>query len=559
MPSVNPTGKPEEIPSRRSLAEVGLVHVRIEYVQPMYDGLTDGHRMALDNLVKTYLCNVVEFLGGKVFSWHGTFAVFEFRLAGRVSCDTCCKAAMHLLKLVPSLNVDLQKSTNLDKSLDFCICCDTGLVAYDPNPSKICDDFINRFLNCQYKFGTAGSLTVTDRFYQMLGEHRDRFGNWKNSAELQTKLHLMKSAPNAAAAPASSPPTLPPVGGMNMTAPPNPPPPPESETGHGKPRSGRPAKKKTRITAILGSVAVLFAAIAVIEGIVLFLGKRQEMSSGESLRMPAATISSQKLFPTEEWIKWLKLANEKLTPATANEQDLIEVVNKKPKLTSDVPAANLRGDQAIADVLLSYTNIAAIFAKNFGIYPDFLGTGLAEPVHQPGYANYGSEMLHEYLIPNLPANNDRVWTRSFRGEILDQEETFGALIKSLVEKSSQPFLEDSGLNTNIIKFAETPRGNKETPQAVIRFALFSKAKYKNTLGRPEARRVFACDLSEVWNLKIKEAADLSGYSFSTDPDVTFYIWIYHPLRDGHDAVLATWHNVFAYLPEWLPNADNKIN
>ena len=86
---------------------------------------------------------------------------------------------------------------------------------------------------------------------------------------------------------------------------------------------------------------------------------------------------------------------------------------------------------------------------------------------------------------------------------------------------------------------------------VIRFAWVSMEKYSRRLGRSERKRVFASDLTEVWNLKVKDAADRSGYSFSSGD--TFFVWIFvstHP----DEFVPATWGQVLDHLPHWIKDS-----
>jgi len=67
------------------------------------------------------------------------------------------------------------------------------------------------------------------------------------------------------------------------------------------------------------------------------------------------------------------------------------------------------------------------------------------------------------------------------------------------------------------------------------------------LGKSGRVCVFASDLREVWNLKVKDAAVRSGYNISTGGDEP-YVWVFAPT---HKVVPASWDEVLKNLPAWL--------
>jgi hypothetical protein len=89
---------------------------------------------------------------------------------------------------------------------------------------------------------------------------------------------------------------------------------------------------------------------------------------------------------------------------------------------------------------------------------------------------------------------------------------------------------------------------------VIRFARLDAIHYSRKLGRRERYRVFASNISEVWNTRVKDAAHLSGYTFDKGDSV--YIWVFVP-HDPVEVVPATWGEVLTHLPRWLSEADKN--
>lgn len=251
-----------------------------------------------------------------------------------------------------------------------------------------------------------------------------------------------------------------------------------------------------------------------------------------------------------EWQAWRAQVHEKLSAGPVTEKILVETMRiKLPGLPdSSTEAEYLRRDQAIADVLLSYEDVRKIFAARFGIRTDFLGTGLSKPLGQTSYAKAA---VHEYLVENHPDTHDHVWM--WQLSPLDQR--FSRPLHTLIAGEGERRPSPDNANTHANSFDEELKEivlrvkNKDHPiPPMVRFARFDKKFYKNTLGRPEAKRVFTSNLSEVWDLTIQQAAEKSGYAYQ-DGD-TFFIWVYVPYH-SNEFTPATWRQVLARLPDWL--------
>jgi hypothetical protein len=275
-----------------------------------------------------------------------------------------------------------------------------------------------------------------------------------------------------------------------------------------------------------------------------------------------------------EWLAWRKQTHEKLSAEPVSEKRLAEILASPdlPRtIDQDDQPAILRRDQSIAEVLLSYDEIRKILEDRIGIRKElFLGTGFSKPVKE---RRYSSATVHEYLIPNLPETDSRVWTWQLKPD----PESFKMPIKRIVAGLSD---DSSGETTPIpptnVANGETSKSLKpildhvspnKRPEykdvpAVIRFGQFPLKAYKGTLGRPEtpghprALRAFASNLAEVWDLPLQSAARLSGYLPTPGDDNTFFIWIFVPSDEGQ-VVPATWGRVLKELPTWLKETESK--
>jgi hypothetical protein len=250
---------------------------------------------------------------------------------------------------------------------------------------------------------------------------------------------------------------------------------------------------------------------------------------------PAARPPTDEIYG-EAWAEWCKRAREEFANPHNTELSLARIVRARPIVARTPPAAALRHDQAIAQVLLAYPRVRKALEQHLGIYDTFLGTGLSNPVND---ADYGSASLHEFLIANLPDSDSRVLTIRLKPVAPNLQKT----VKTLIEENVDLDFTRQELKKVIVAHGES--GNADA--AMIRFAILNGDKYKGTIGRPTAVRVFASSLAEVWNLKVKDAADRSGYRFSGGD--TFFAWVFVPSHRD-EAVLE-------HLPEWMEEAQNK--
>ena len=265
-----------------------------------------------------------------------------------------------------------------------------------------------------------------------------------------------------------------------------------------------------------------------------------------------ATAPFTEIDQTPEWRAWRAAVHAKLAATPVTDQSLAAALRiPVPALPSSASEADtLRRDQILAEVLLSYEDVRKVLATRFGIRKEFLGTGLSKPL---GPTPYAAASVHEYLVDNHRDNHDHVWLWL----LSPVDRRFSQPIKTLIGEGggpqATPEKEPKPGNRFEDDLAEIQRRvqNKEYPfPPMVRFARFDKRYYKNTLGRPEALRVFTSNLSEVWELTIQQAAEKSGYTY-IDGD-TFFVWVYVPY--GPDEFTpATWREVFAHMPEWLEN------
>jgi hypothetical protein len=124
-------------------------------------------------------------------------------------------------------------------------------------------------------------------------------------------------------------------------------------------------------------------------------------------------------------------------------------------------------------------------------------------------------------------------------------------IKELFESDVK---QDDRKNKLVKGIAERVKEKDMAKPAVIRFASLNAIYYKRTLGRPNAYRVFASNLAEVWNRSVKDAADQSGHTFTQGDSV--YVWVFLPYYPTQ-VVPATWGEVLNNLPTWLSEIDKN--
>jgi hypothetical protein len=257
---------------------------------------------------------------------------------------------------------------------------------------------------------------------------------------------------------------------------------------------------------------------------------------------------------TAEWQTWRKEIHQILSIKPLTESDLSRALRlKKPGLRdSSTESEALRLDQAIADVLLSYDGVKDILGDRIGIRTNFLGTGLSTPL---GSTRYSLAAVHEYLVENHSDAHDHIWLWKIKAI----GEFFSRPLQSLIagEKENTP---PANQQKKRLKFADDLKEillrvkNKDHPfPPMIRFARLNEEQYKETLGRPRARRVFTSNLTEVWDLTIQQAAEKSGYVYANGGD-TLFIWVYVPYHSA-EFTPATWREVLARLPDWLESKE----
>jgi hypothetical protein len=355
-------------------------------------------------------------------------------------------------------------------------------------------------------------------------------------------------------------------------------PPPEPEpqpTAQPEEPTDRMARWRTRLLVPL-SVVVVIVVVTLInrlippKPIVEAITPNPSQSWSEAVR-------------TAEWMTWRQKIHEKLADTPASEADIKAKSSDEQKaaleklvedafriaMPSDrhanvTPAAIMRRDQAVADALVSYPAVRWVLSRRFGIYDTFLGTGLSNPT---GSDTYAGASVHEYLVPNEPESEASVWTFQIKeSEIaIAMQKRIRELFEIDASTNSSPLrpTNGDGPKKGGATFAEyfktviqpkiLERGSSKT-QPVIRFKRLANSKYSKKLGRPDAYRVFASSLSEVWDMKLEDAAKMSGYY--NDEGDTFFIWIYVPVHD-HEFVPATWRQVLTNLPTWMAAERDK--
>src|ERR1700685_1847410 len=126
--------------------EIGLVHVAITYHR--HADSDSLHHEELKDLLRDCFQTVAEHWGGKLFSWDRHGGAFMFLIEGHESYDQCCLAAVQMLDMIPSLNQDLRSSKDQGCRVEVRIACDSGMVAYDPDPANIPVDFAKNLAKC---------------------------------------------------------------------------------------------------------------------------------------------------------------------------------------------------------------------------------------------------------------------------------------------------------------------------------------------------------------------------------------------------------------------------
>ncbi len=268
--------------------------------------------------------------------------------------------------------------------------------------------------------------------------------------------------------------------------------------------------------------------------------------------------------PKDQWDIWSdKIANSidncpKQEGSYCVQNALEKQIKNMPPVREPNNTAELfYHDMRAGEALLRIEQIRKSFDKYFGIKSDtFIGSGATVPWVEG--AEYKNAQAREYLIPNFPETNKFVWTWRLSPE---QVVARGMTVENLIENMAPD--ESSNREYDISNIKQTLKERMYDPSEqppVIRFQQFSEKKYQGTMGRPEALRVFAVSLADVYNMKLQHAVRASGFTYDEDnahqSDTRLFIWIYIPFHNK-EVVPATWGNVISKASEWLKNGSPK--
>jgi hypothetical protein len=457
-----------------------------------------------------------------------------------------------MLEMVPALNEDFRPSHEVGCPIEARICCDTGTVTPGPGLSGAVGEVVNKLMQHRAQPGAGDGVTITDRVYSRLAtELKARFVRRQYSAELEAELYSIPSAQ------------------------------PQERSQSLQPRGEVPSRKAGRLRGLAGRARPWAeGAAAVLIGLLAVLLVVRAVTVP---RAPAPAPASDESVRSDEWTAWRKHVQQKLAAAPQRTEDewtdalrtrpndvrlqlelrqleeaVVEALKNRPARPADPPAAALRHDQAVADVLLADGGVRFLLWWRLGIDKQFLGTGLSRP---GGDHDYSTATVHEYLIRNYRDSYQAVWTWQLQPvaphllkpvrQILagDGDQKVGRI---------PPTLDRTGTFEESLTSVILPhlKSRSAIMPPVIRFAKFPASRYENTVGRPGARRVFASNLAEVWDLPLQEAARLSGYTFGTASPKgdAFFIWVFVPAQES-EVVPATWGQVLDNLAAWLKEGE----
>jgi hypothetical protein len=498
---------------------------------------------SVDTFVADAFHTIGEARRGLLHSWDEHGGIFLFLAEGSDSFDDCCLTAVQMLEMMPSINEDVRLSADIARPVEVCILCDTGLVAYATNPSEVTGKFVDKLIEHRRWLGAKNSVTITERVYRQLSRpSKSQFTAMTFSRELDLDLHSTAPVGDEAVPDESADAAWSAIEDEFRPAP----------GGSKSPGDRREQVKRalrrlvdrrgpgTKVAALAGT----FLAGLVI-GRLLFPPAAPPAQAAPVTVAPPPPVNWNEPFSSAEWIAWRKHAHDTLDGAKVTEKTVIEALQGMPSAELRSPAAYLRRHEEIADVLLKYKPVSDLLYDRFGIDDFFLGTGMSNPVSD---SDYGKASVHEYLVPNRNDDGAQIWMRKLKSFPMDLETTVGGLI----EKSTDIDPQKEALRKDIVDLAR-PKNRETRVPPVIRFAQFNEVKYSRKLGPDGRTCVFASDLAEVWDLKIKDAATRSGYRVVNGD--TFFIWVFVPTYPK-DVVPATWENVLKNLPSWLePHAD----
>lgn len=252
--------------------------------------------------------------------------------------------------------------------------------------------------------------------------------------------------------------------------------------------------------------------------------------------------------PENPWEKWKKSLYSDFKEFQGDGLHRLKTAlkNNPVPFRSKTESVSFYEDIRAGKNFLEHEEIAGILKEKFGIYRDtFTGCGMSVPWDKI----YSKALSREYLAPNVHEKDKDVWTW-----ILDPAfANYHRKVKDLVRKSI-PTKESNIVElSNHINTIENRMRDPSSIPPLIRFQKFQLKYYSKKVGRDKANKVFFCNLYDVWDMTIEQAAEASGYRItdasSDNIDTKLFVWLYVPTHT-HSARLATWKNVFSILQNY---------
>ena len=459
-----------------------------------------------------------------------------FLIEGPDGFNNCCLAAIQMLEQLPLAKLDAQLSADQERTITIRIACDAGTVTYDPEAHNLPEEFVDGFKKHEKVVSAEDKVTITDRIFRRLKNPvKSRFVKWKHSNELGVDIYATADAPETLglAFADSSPEQVNPAAEAQPT-----------RDGL-MPVPGRPwlavVSDPLKSRKVLGVGAVILLSL-VMFGLVRLLARPTSPPPEPRPQSPSWSERVQ----SPEWQGWRSRFHERLSAEKLTEKTLADALRIELPAHAGNAQAALRRDQAIADVLMTYPDVKKILWNRFGIDEEgFLGTGLSKPSSS---SHYGTASVHEYLIENYFDRHPFVWMRIL--DPISNAQEMAMPIHELLE--SDPGPDDRKKRLLKEQIAQRVKEKNMAIPAVIRFGMLNSSVYSNKLGPTKRRRVFASNLAELWNTSVRDAAELSGHTFSKGDSV--YIWVFLPIYPT-EVVPATWGELLIHMPAWLGEID----
>lgn len=194
-------------------------------------------------------------------------------------------------------------------------------------------------------------------------------------------------------------------------------------------------------------------------------------------------------------------------------------------------------DMTFGRTLLQNESIATVLQNKLGIYGNiFTGGGHSLPWKE----GYSKATTREYLVPNIKDSDPGMVTWILHPIIENYEKKLSELLFETPPTSPA----DSNVATRLLELAKGRRLDANKMPPLIRFNKFPKGAYSDRVGRTEASWVFFCNLQDVWDMTVEQAAKSSGFQIrgNDTTDTRLFIWLYLPSHpDG--VQIATWRNI----------------